>query len=156
MSTYSARPSDIAKKWILIDAQGLVLGRLAAFIATRLRGKHLAQFTPHMDVGDNVVVINAAKVKLTGNKLKQKIYYRHTGYPGGIKSRTANQVLEGRHPERVVIKAVQRMLPDNRLSRKLMTNLKVYAGAEHPHQAQQPEVVDWGARNEKNKRSRIA
>ena len=156
MSTYSARPSDIEKKWILIDAQGLVLGRLAAFIATRLRGKHLARFTPHMDMGDNVIVINAEKVKLTGSKLKHKTYYRHTGYPGGIKSRTANQVLEGRHPERVVIKAVQRMLPDNRLSRKLMTNLKVYAGTEHPHQGQRPEVIDWAARNEKNKRSRIA
>ena len=156
MSTYTARPADIEKKWILIDAEGLVLGRLASFVATRLRGKHLARFTPHMDMGDHVIVINADKIKFTGNKLKDKTYYWHTGYPGGIKSRTASQILEGKHPERVVAKAVQRMLPSNRLSRKLLTHLKVYAGTEHPHEAQQPTLIDLGAINKKNKRSRIS
>jgi large subunit ribosomal protein L13 len=153
MKTFSATPAEIDKKWILIDAEGVVLGRLASIIAMRLRGKHKASFTPHMDMGDNVIVINADKVQLTGNKRAEKTYYRHTGHPGGIKSRTAEQILDGAHPERVVTKAVQRMLPGNRLSRKQMTNLRVYAGAEHPHDAQSPEVLDVKSMNSKNTRS---
>jgi len=153
MKTYSARPADIEKKWIVIDAQGIVLGRLASIVAMRLRGKHKATFTPHMDMGDNVIVINAEKIQLTGNKRADKIYYWHTGYPGGIKSRTAGQILEGKFPERVVTKAVQRMMPGGPLTRKQLTNLRVYAGTEHPHEAQQPEVVDLAAMNTKNTRS---
>jgi large subunit ribosomal protein L13 len=153
MKTFTATPADIDKKWVLIDAEGVVLGRLASIVAMRLRGKHKATFTPHMDMGDNVIVINADKVQMTGNKRADKVYYRHTGYPGGIKSQTAGEILEGAHPERVVEKAVQRMLPGNRLSRQLMTNLRVYAGAEHPHEAQQPEVLDVKAMNPKNTRS---
>jgi len=153
MKTYSARPADIEKKWIVIDAEGVVLGRLASIVAQRLRGKHKATFTPHMDMGDNVIVINADKVQMTGNKRADKNYYWHTGYPGGIKSRTAGQILEGKYPERVVTKAVQRMLPGGPLSRKQMTNLRVYAGGEHPHEAQQPEVLDVAAMNSKNTRS---
>ncbi len=152
MNTFSATPADIDKKWILIDAEGVVLGRLASIVAMRLRGKHKATFTPSMDMGDNVIVINADKVQMTGTKRADKKYYWHTGHPGGIKSRTAGQILEGDHPERVVIKAVQRMLPGGRLSRKQMTNLRVYAGAEHPHQAQNPEVLDIKAMNPKNTR----
>ena len=153
MKTFSATPADIDKKWILIDAEGVVLGRLASIIAMRLRGKHKATFTPHMDMGDNVIVINADKIQLTGKKRTDKVYYRHTGHPGGIKSRTAQQILEGAHPERVVEKAVQRMLPGNRLSRQLMTNLRIYAGTEHPHEAQSPEVLDVKSLNAKNTRS---
>ncbi len=153
MKTYSAKPADIDKKWILIDAEGVVLGRLASIIAMRLRGKHKAGFTPHMDMGDNVIVINADKVQMTGKKRNDKVYYWHTGYPGGIKNRTARQILEGAHPERVIMKAVQRMLPGNRLSRQQMTNLRVYAGGEHPHEAQQPEVLDVKSMNSKNTRS---
>jgi len=153
MKTYSAKPSDIEKKWVVIDAEGIVLGRLASIVAMRLRGKHKATFTPHMDMGDNVIVVNADKVQLTGNKRRDKTYYWHTGYPGGIKSRTANQILEGRFPERVVQKAVQRMMPGGPLTRKQLTNLRVYAGGEHPHAAQNPEVVDLRAMNPKNTRS---
>ena len=153
MKTYSARPADIEKKWIVIDAEGIVLGRLATIVAMRLRGKHKATFTPHMDMGDNVIVINAEKVQLTGNKRADKNYYWHTGYPGGIKSRTAGQILEGRFPERVVTKAVERMMPGGPLTRQQMTNLRVYAGAEHPHEAQQPEVIDLASKNRKNTRS---
>lgn len=153
MKTFTATPADIDKKWILIDAEGVVLGRLAAIVANRLRGKHKATFTPHMDMGDNVIVINADKVQLTGKKRTDKIHYWHTGYPGGIKSRTAGQILEGEFPERLVTKAVQRMLPGGKLSRKQMTNLRVYAGAEHPHEAQQPEVLDVKSMNSKNTRS---
>jgi len=153
MTTYSARPSDIEKQWILIDADGLVVGRLAALIATRLRGKHKPTFTPHMDCGDHVVVINAGKVTLTGKKKSDKIYYRHTGYPGGIKSTIAGHILEGKHPERVLLKAVERMLPRGVLGRKQFGNLRVYAGAEHPHQAQEPEALDVATLNPKNKRS---
>ncbi|MCH2065943.1 50S ribosomal protein L13 [Shimia sp.] len=153
MKTFSATPADIEKKWIIIDAEGVVLGRLASIVAMRLRGKHKASFTPHMDMGDNVIVINADKIQLTGKKRADKTYYWHTGHPGGIKSRTAEQILEGEHPERVVTKAVQRMLPGNRLSRKQMTNLRVYAGAEHPHEAQAPEVLDVKSMNSKNTRS---
>lgn len=152
MKTYSAKPAEIEKKWVLIDAEGVVLGRLASIIAMRLRGKHKPSFTPHMDMGDNVIVINADKVQLTGNKRADKNYYWHTGHPGGIKSRTAGQILEGRFPERVVQKAVQRMLPGGPLSRKQMSNLRVYAGTEHEHAAQQPEVLDVRAMNQKNTR----
>ncbi|RME68640.1 MAG: 50S ribosomal protein L13 [Alphaproteobacteria bacterium] len=152
MRTYSAKASEVDKKWVLIDADGVVLGRLAATIATILRGKHKPIFTPHIDCGDNVIVINAEKVRLTGRKRQHKTYYRHTGYPGGIKQATAAQILDGRFPERVVIKAVERMVPRGPLGRRQMTNLKVYAGAEHPHAAQQPTVMDIAGRNPKNKR----
>jgi large subunit ribosomal protein L13 len=153
MKTFTARPADIDKKWILVDAEGVVLGRMASQIALILRGKHKPSYTPHMDCGDNVVVINAGKVKLTGKKLKDKIYYRHTGYPGGIKERRAGEILEGKYPERVVQKAIERMIPGGPLGRRQLKNLRVYAGAEHPHEAQNPEVVDIAARNPKNKRS---
>lgn len=152
MKTFSATPADIDKKWILIDAEGVVLGRLASIVAMRLRGKHKASFTPNMDMGDNVIVINADKVQLTGKKRTDKNYYWHTGHPGGIKSRTAAQLLEGAYPERVVTQAVKRMLPGNRLARQQMTNLRVYAGAEHPHEAQSPEVLDVKSMNSKNTR----
>ena len=151
MKTFTATPADIDKKWILIDAEGVVLGRLASIIAMRLRGKHKATFTPHMDMGDNVIVINADKIQLTGKK-RDKPNYWHTGYPGGIKSRTTGQILEGKFPERVVTQAVKRMLPGNKLSRQQMTNLRVYAGAEHPHEAQDPTVLDVKSMNSKNAR----
>jgi large subunit ribosomal protein L13 len=153
MKTYTAKPADIQKKWILIDAEGVVLGRLASLVAMRLRGKHKASFTPHMDMGDNVIIINADKVQMTGKKRTDKIYYWHTGYPGGIKQRTAGDILEGNHPERVLTKAIQRMLPGGPLSRQQMTNLRVYAGAEHGHEAQNPEIVDVKSMNPKNSRS---
>ncbi len=153
MKTYSAKAAEIEKKWLLVDAEGVVLGRLASRIALILRGKHKVSFTPHMDCGDNVVVINAGKVRLTGKKLADKIYYRHTGYPGGIKSRTAGQILEGKHPERVVEKAVERMIPHGPLGRQQIRNLRVYAGPEHPHAAQDPSPLDIAAWNPKNKRS---
>ena len=152
MSTYSIKPSEIDKKWVLIDATNLVVGRLASIIAMRLRGKHKPTYTPHMDMGDNVVVINADKVKLTGKKLDQRRFYWHTGYPGGIKGRTQRQGLEGRFPERVVEKAVERMIPRGPLGRRQMKNLRVYAGAEHPHAAQQPETLDVAALSPKNAR----
>ncbi|WP_101066388.1 50S ribosomal protein L13 [Roseovarius salinarum] len=151
MKTFSATPADIDKKWIVIDAEGIVLGRLASIVATRLRGKHKASFTPNMDMGDNVIVINADKVQLTGKKRDNPNYW-HTGYPGGIKSRTTAEILEGDHPERVVTQAVKRMLPGNKLARKQMTNLRVYAGPEHPHEAQQPEMLDVKSMNSKNTR----
>ena len=153
MKTFSATPADIDKRWVLIDAEGVVLGRLASIVATRLRGKHKAIFTPHMDTGDNVIVVNADKVQITGRKRFDREYFRHTGYPGGIKSTTADKILTGKHPERVVEMAVRRMLPSNRLSRKLMTNLRVYAGAGHPHEAQQPEALDVAGMNPKNTRN---
>ena len=152
MKTFSATPADIDKKWIVIDAEGLVLGRLASVVASRLRGKHKPSFTPHMDMGDNVIVINADKVQLTGKK-RQENFYWHTGYPGGIKSRTKEQILEGAHPERVVFQAVKRMLPGNKLAKTQLTNLRVYAGTEHPHDAQSPEVLDVKAMNPKNTRT---
>ncbi|MFC3225827.1 50S ribosomal protein L13 [Marinibaculum pumilum] len=153
--TLSAKPSDIEKRWVLIDAEGLVLGRLAAIIATRLRGKHKPFYTPHIDCGDNVVVINAEKVRLTGNKRNNESFYWHTGYPGGIKGRTFAQRLDGRFPERVIEKAVERMLPkESPLARKQLGNLKVYKGAEHPHAGQQPEPLDVAAMNAKNVRVR--
>lgn len=153
MKTFSAKPADIEKKWFVVDAEGVVLGRLAARIANILRGKHKPMFTPHMDCGDNVIVVNAEKVRLTGNKLAGKVYYWHTGYPGGIKQRTAGQILGGRHPERVVEKAVERMVPRGPLGRQQMRNLRVYTGAEHPHAAQAPTALDVGAENPKNRRS---
>ena len=153
MKTYSAKPTDVEKKWYVVDAEGVVLGRLASIVAMRLRGKHKPMFTPHIDCGDNIVIINADKVKLTGRKLEQKTYYWHTGYPGGIKERKAGQILEGAHPERVVQKAVERMISRNPLGRQQMKKLHVYAGSEHPHTAQQPEVLDVAAMNPKNKRS---
>lgn len=152
MKTYNLKPADVDKKWILIDAEGLVLGRTAALIAARLRGKHSPRYTPNVDCGDNVVVINAQKVLLTGNKRNNKIYYWHTGYPGGIKERTADKILDGNHPERVMMKAVQRMLPGGPLGRQQMSNLRVYAGTEHPHEAQQPEKLDVASLNPKNTR----
>ena len=152
MKTYSAKPSDIERAWCVIDADGLVLGRLAAVIASRLRGKHKPLFTPHVDCGDNIIVINAEKVRLTGRKRADKIYYWHTGYPGGIKSTTAERILDGKHPERVLIKAVERMISRNPLGRAQMRKLHVYKGAEHPHGAQKPEVLDVAAMNPKNKR----
>ena len=153
MKTYTAKPADIQKKWILIDAEGIVLGRLASLVAMRLRGKHKASFTPHMDMGDNVIIINAEKIQMTGKKRTDKIYYWHTGHPGGIKQRTAGEILEGAHPERVLIKAIQRMLPGGPLSRQQMTNLRIYAGTEHGHEAQNPDVVDVKSMNSKNTRS---
>ncbi|WP_374763841.1 50S ribosomal protein L13 [Yunchengibacter salinarum] len=152
MKTYSAKPSEIEKKWLIVDADGVVLGRLAQAVASVLRGKHKPTFTPHMDCGDNVIVINADKVKLTGKKRSDKIYYRHTGYPGGIKSQTAEEILEGRFPERVVEKAIQRMIPSGPLGRQQLRNLRVFAGSDHPHAAQNPEVLDVAAMNPKNKR----
>ncbi len=153
MKTYSAKPAEVDKKWVLIDAEGVVLGRLASQVAKILRGKTKPTYTPHIDCGDNVIVINAEKVKLTGKKLSDKTYYRHTGYPGGIKETTAGKILAGRFPERVVIKAVERMVPRGPLGRQQMSNLRVYAGPEHKHEAQQPVVLDLAAMNPKNKRS---
>lgn len=152
MKTYSAKPADIQKKWLLVDAEGVTLGRLASQIALRLRGKDKPMFTPHMDCGDNVVVINAEKVRITGRKREQDKFYWHTGYPGGIKERSKGQILDGDHPERVIEKAVERMLPKGPLGRQIFKNLRVYAGTEHPHEAQQPEVLDIAAMNPKNKR----
>ena len=152
MKTYTAKPADIEKKWIVIDAEGVVLGRLASIVAMRLRGKHKPTYTPHMDMGDNVIVINAEKVQITGNK-RDKPNYWHTGYPGGIKSRTTQQILEGAHPERVVTQAIKRMLPRNRLSAKQMTHLRVFAGTEHGMEAQKPEVLDVRSMNKKNTRT---
>lgn len=152
MKTYSMKPAEVDKKWILVDAQGLILGRLATIVASRLRGKHKPGFTPHVDCGDNIVIINAEKVKLTGKKLSDKVYYRHTGYPGGIKEDIAGHLLEGKYPERVIVKAVERMIPRTPLGRQQMKNLRVYAGTQHPHEAQKPEALDIAAMNEKNAR----
>jgi large subunit ribosomal protein L13 len=153
MKTFSATPKDIKKEWLMIDANGVVLGRLASYVAKVLRGKHKASFTPHMDCGDNVVIINADKVKLTGKKKTDKVYYRHTGHPGGIKEQTPEYLLREGKSERIFEKAVERMLPkDSPLARKQMGNLHVYAGAEHPHTAQQPKAVDFAAANVKNAR----
>ena len=153
-TTASTKPADVEKKWIVVDAQNAVVGRLASFIAMRLRGKHRPDYTPHVDLGDYVVVINADKVKFTGRKLEQKIYYRHTGHPGGIKQRTAGQILDGRFPERVLEKAVERMLPkESPLARTQMTHLRIFNGAEHTHAAQNPEVIDFAGLNAKNQRT---
>ena len=151
--TYSAKAADVEKAWTLIDAKGLVVGRLASLVAMRLRGKHKPTFTPHMDDGDHVVVVNADQVVLTGRKREQKVYHHHTGYPGGIKERSAKFILEGRFPERVLEKAVERMLPRGPLGRKQLSNLRVYKGGEHPHEAQQPVRLDVAALNTKNARS---
>jgi large subunit ribosomal protein L13 len=153
MKTYSAKPSEVDKQWVVVDAENVVLGRLAAQVANILRGKTKPIFTPHVDCGDNVIVVNADKVRLTGKKRRDKTYYWHTNHPGGIKSTTANEILEGRYPERVVRKAVERMVPKGPLGRQQMRNLRVYAGPEHPHEAQQPTPVDIGAMNAKNRRS---
>jgi large subunit ribosomal protein L13 len=153
-TTASLKPAEVEKKWIVIDAQDAVVGRLASFIAMRLRGKHRPDYTPHVDCGDHVVVINADKVKFTGRKLEQKIFYWHTGHPGGVKQRTMGQLLGGRYPERVLTKAVERMLPkESPLARAQMTHLRIYTSAEHPHQAQNPEVIDFAGLNTKNVRS---
>ncbi|MGZ8362579.1 MAG: 50S ribosomal protein L13 [Caulobacteraceae bacterium] len=153
-TTAPLKPADVDKKWIVVDAENAVVGRLATFIANRLRGKHLPTFTPHTDGGDYVVVINAEKVKFTGKKLTDKILYWHTGHPGGVKQRNMGQILEGRFPERVLKKAVERMLPkESPLARQQLSNLKVYAGPEHPHAAQQPETIAFADMNAKNTRS---
>jgi large subunit ribosomal protein L13 len=153
MKTYSAKPTEIEKKWLLIDAEGLVLGRLAAIIADRLRGKHKPTYTPHMDCGDHIVVVNAEKVALTGNKRRDSVFRWYTGYPGGLKERSKGAILEGKHPERVILKAVERMVPRGPLGRRIMGHLKVYKGATHPHEAQQPAPLDVAAMNRKNKRA---
>lgn len=151
MKTYSAKPSEVVKKWLLVDAEDLVLGRMASQVALRLRGKHKPMFTPNIDCGDHIVIINAEKVKMTGKKADQDVFYWHTGYPGGIKGRTKGQILEGEHPERVIYNAVRRMMPKTKMGRKQYSNLRVYAGAEHPHEAQSPEFLDIAAMNPKNK-----
>jgi large subunit ribosomal protein L13 len=152
--TFSATPKDITRDWWVIDAQDLVVGRLAVKVATLLRGKHKPIYTPHMDCGDHVVVVNADKVRFTGRKLTDKKYYRHTGFPGGIKETTPEKVLKGDHPERVLKMAVLRMMPkESPLARQQLTKLKVYAGAEHPHEAQNPKALDFASENSKNKRS---
>jgi large subunit ribosomal protein L13 len=153
MKTYSAKPADIEKKWVMIDASGLVVGRLASIVAMRLRGKHKPTFTPHMDDGDNVIIVNAEKVVLTGRKLQQKVYYHHTGFIGGIKERSAKFIMEGRFPERILEKAVERMLPEGPLARRQFANLRVYKGPEHPHAAQNPVKLDIAVMNRKNVRS---
>lgn len=152
MKTFTLKKSEIEKKWLLIDAQDLVVGRLASYVANILRGKHKPTYTPHMDCGDNVIIINADKIRFTGNKLDDKIFYWHTGYPGGIKQRTMKQILTGKHPERVFMKAVQRMVPRGPLGRAQLKHLRVFAGDKHPYEAQKPEVVDFAAMNRKNKR----
>ncbi|WGF86929.1 50S ribosomal protein L13 [Marinivivus vitaminiproducens] len=156
MKTYSAKPSEVERRWFLIDADGLVLGRLAALVANRLRGKHKPIFTPHIDTGDHVVVINAEKVVLKGKKRQQKTYYRHTGYPGGIKEATADQILDGAYPERVIEAAVRRMVPSGPLGRDQLRKLHVYKGKEHPHGGNQPETLDIGALNPKNRGAEAA
>jgi large subunit ribosomal protein L13 len=153
MKTYSMKPAEVEKKWFVVDAEGLVLGRMATVIAKILRGKHKPGYTPHVDCGDNVIVINADKIALTGKKMTDKKYYRHTGYPGGIKENTPETYLRGKTPEKVVRLAVQRMVPKGPLGRQQLSNLRVYIGAEHPHEAQKPEALDIAAMNPKNKRS---
>ncbi len=151
MTTFSQKPADVVKKWVIIDAEGLVVGRLATVVANRLRGKHKPSFTPHVDDGDNVIIINADKVAFTGKKFTDKVYYWHTGHPGGIKDRTQRQLLEGRFPERVLEKAIERMIPRGPLGRDQMRALHLYAGTEHPHGGQSPESLDVAAMNRKNK-----
>ena len=154
MKTFSAKPADVVNNWIVVDAQDAVVGRLAAFVATRLRGKHRPDYTPHVDLGDHVVIINADKIRFTGRKMGDKRYYRHTGHPGGIKETSPEKILRGKHPERVVELAVKRMLPkDSPLARGQFSKLRVYAGTEHPHEAQKPEVIDFKSLNTKNTRS---
>ena len=150
MKTYSAKPAEVEKKWFVVDATNMVVGRLASIVAMRLRGKHKPTYTPHVDDGDNVIVVNAEKVVLTGRKREQKVYHHHTGYIGGIKERSAGEIMRGKFPERIVEKAVERMLPRGPLGRRQLSNLRVYPGAEHPHEAQQPETVDIAKLNPKN------
>lgn len=152
MKTYSAKPAEVEKKWVLIDAENLVVGRLAALVVTRLRGKHKPMFTPHIDCGDHVIIVNADRAVFTGRKRENKTYYRHTGYPGGIKSTTPEKILEGKFPERILELAITRMMPGGPLSRQQMKNLKIYAGSEHPHEAQKPDLLDVASLNDKNKR----
>ncbi|MBM3565964.1 MAG: 50S ribosomal protein L13 [Alphaproteobacteria bacterium] len=153
MKSYSAKTAEVERKWFVVDADGLVLGRLASVLAMRLRGKHKPTFTPHIDCGDNIIVINAEKVKLTGKKRDNRVFYWHTGHPGGVKGRSMGQILEGKTPERVIVKAVERMITRNALGRAQMGKLHVYAGSAHPHEAQKPEVLDVAKMNAKNKRS---
>jgi large subunit ribosomal protein L13 len=152
MTTFSAKPAEIEKKWVMIDAKGLVVGRLAAIVARRLRGKHLPIFTPHVDCGDNVIIVNAEHAVFTGKKREQKVYYRHTGHIGGIKERTARSIFESKFPQRILEKAIERMLPHGPLGRRQLGNLRVYAGPDHPHAAQNPEPLDIAALSRKNKR----
>jgi large subunit ribosomal protein L13 len=152
MKTFSAKPAEVVKKWVLIDAEGVVLGRLASIVANHLRGKHKPTYTPHVDCGDNIIIINAEKVRVTGNKLQDKIFYYHTGHPGGIKERSWGKILGGKHPERLIVKAVERMVPRGPLGRAQMKNLRVYAGSAHPHEGQSPVKLDVAAMNPKNKR----
>ena len=151
-TTPSLKPAEVRKDWVLIDAEGLVLGRLAVIVANRLRGKHKPQFTPHVDCGDNVVVINAEKVRITGNKIAQSVFHYHTGYAGGIKGRTIRERLDGKHPGSVLEKAVERMITRGPLQRRQMKHLHVYAGIEHPHVGQAPQALDVAAMNSKNRR----
>ena len=151
MLTYSIKSKEIKKKWLMIDVDSLVLGRVASYIANLLRGKHKTTFTPHMDCGDNVIVINAKKVKLTGNKAKKKIYFKHTGFPGGLKETYFENLINSKTPEVIVRKAVERMMSSNALSKKQLSNLKIFAGDKHDHEAQKPELIDFGKLNRKNK-----
>ena len=153
MKSFTMKPADVRKKWVLIDAQDLVLGRLACIVANILRGKNKPEYTPHVDCGDNVVIVNAEKIHLTGNKLEDKKFYWHTGYPGGIKERKIGQILDGKHPDRVIKKAVERMVPRGPLGRQIMSNLRVYGGEAHPHAAQNPVTLDVASLNRKNKRN---
>ncbi|MDR2268212.1 MAG: 50S ribosomal protein L13 [Holosporaceae bacterium] len=150
MRTFSLKKEQIQKDWVVIDAKDLILGRLSAIVASRLRGKHKPEFTPHLDCGDCVAIINADKIHVTGNKLKDHVFYWHTGYPGGIKQRTMEERLNGKFPERVIRKAVERMLPGGPLGRQMLRNLKIYAGETHPHAAQQPKILDVASMNSKN------
>tara|TARA_B100001173_G_C15867581_1_gene495773 strand:+ start:120 stop:587 length:468 start_codon:yes stop_codon:yes gene_type:complete len=150
--TFAAKSNEVTHEWFVIDAEKVVLGRLAVIVANRLRGKHKAIYTPHIDCGDNIIIINAEKIHLTGNKREQKTYYWHTGYPGGIKSRTAEKILDGNHPERVIEKAITRMIPKGPLGRKVLRKLYIYAGESHPHEAQKPSPLNLAEMNEKNKR----
>lgn len=151
MLTYSLKINDVSKKWVLIDADGLVLGRMASFVATLLRGKHKPTFTPHMDCGDNVIIVNAKKVKLTGNKSKKKVYYKHTGYPGGLKERSFEDIIESKNPELIIRKAVERMMSSNALSKKQLSNLRIFKDENHDLEAQKPEQINFGNHNKKNK-----
>jgi large subunit ribosomal protein L13 len=148
--TYSAKPADVTRKWLLIDAKDLVVGRLATIVAKILRGKHKAIFTPHIDCGDNVIIINAEKIHFTGKKLAEKPYYWHTGHPGGIKSKTAKKVIESKFPERILQSAIERMISRTPLGRDQLRKLHIYKGETHPHEAQKPEIFDVAQLNPKN------
>ncbi len=150
LKTYAAKPKEIERKWWIVDAQDLVVGRASSIIANILRGKHKATFTPNMDCGDHVVIINAEKIKLTGKKYAEKLYYWHTGHPGGIKDRSAREIIEGKYPERILEYAVSRMISRGPLQRDIMTKLHIYKGSEHKHQGQNPQVLDIASMNRKN------